>query len=180
MIRGLPLIGLLLLGCGASSEEPDLDAPPPVHTPASVPFDQAAFRCCDGERVQRLVAEYLDLQRALGHDDLPRAQDELLTLRGVALAAADDPGLSDHSRGLARQVAGLLGPAAGGDLPRLREAFLEVSTKVIVLAQANQGGALDVAVAICPRANANWLQAEPQLLNPFQGSLEPSSGAFRR
>jgi hypothetical protein len=36
-----------------------------------------------------------------------------------------------------------------------------------------------VAVALCTKSNANWLQATAQLANPYLGSLEAGSGVFR-
>jgi hypothetical protein len=174
------LLAALLLGCGPGSSP---DVPPDPETllelPA-VPFEEASFPCCGSDRVRLLVVEYLDLQQALGRDDLARAHAELEALHGAALAAAGDDALSGHSRGLARQVAGLLEPVAGGSLDALRDAFSEVSNRVIVLAQANRGGSKPLAVAYCVRSNANWLQAGPDILNPYLGSVAPSSGSFRR
>jgi hypothetical protein len=138
-----------------------------------------AFSCCGSDRVRRIVSEYIDLQGALGHDDLALAQAEVHALRGVAMDAAEDPTLSTHSQGLARQVAGLLEPVAAGSLDAIREVFIEVSNMTIVLAQANPGGSKPVAVAYCVRTNANWLQGDAAILNPYLGSLEPSSGSFR-
>ncbi len=173
----------LALGCDASTpsvEPPELPDPADLPVVPSAPFDEVAFSCCGSDRVRRVVAEYLDLQQALGHDDLALAQAELQALRGVALAAADDEALSGHSRGLAREVAGLVEPVADGSLDTIRDAFVEVSNKTIVLAQANPGGSKQLAVAFCVRTNANWLQGEPTILNPYLGSLEPSSGSLRR
>ncbi len=174
----ISLLAALALGCGT---EPEPAAAPAVVTPQlpQVPFEDASFACCANDRIRRILGEYLDMQHALADDDLALAQAELQALRGVALDAADDDGLSGHSRGLARQVAGQLEPVAEGSLDALREAFIEVSKDVIVLAQANQGGAKLVAVGFCPTTNANWLQADSDIRNPFLGSLDLSSGAFR-
>jgi len=175
----LPVLLCLCVGCGAEPV-PVTVAPVVVPQLPHVPFEDAAIQCCGNERVRRIVAEYLDLQRALADDDLALSQAELQALRGVALAAADDDELSVHSRGMSKQVAGMLEPVADGSLDKLRRAFVDVSAKVIVLTQANQGGSKPVAVAFCPQTNANWLQGEPEILNPFLGSLDPSSGTFRR
>ncbi len=175
---------VLALGLGCGADPAPVSAPTPqepvVPQQPGVPFDEAAVVCCSSERVRRVVAEYLDMQRALARDDLPLVQAELQALRGVSLDAAAATDISSHSRGLAQQVAGLLEPVAGGGLEKIRGEFVEVSNKVIVLVQANQGGSKQVAVAFCPSANANWLQAEPEILNPFLGTLDPSSGSFRR
>lgn len=182
MNRALLLASILLLGCSAEPEPAPVPAEPAqvaAPLPPPVAFGDAAIQCCSGERVRRVVEEYLDLQQALGHDDLALSQAQLQTLRAVALVAAEDVDISAHSRGLSQQVAGLLEPVAEGDLDKLRDAFALVSNKLIVLVQANQGGSKPVAVAFCAKTNANWLQADPELLNPFLGSLDPSSGSFR-
>ena len=154
--------------------------PAVVAGPPPVPFADAAFACCGNDRIRRLVAEYIDLQRALAHDDLALAQAEVHAVRGVALAAVEDKDLSAHSRGLSRQVAFLLEPVAQGSLEQIRVPFAEVSNKLAVLAQANPGGSMQVAVATCSRSNANWLQDSPEVLNPYMGAMGLSSGTFRR
>jgi hypothetical protein len=172
-----PLIALTLLGCTQQVEQPDPEA---LLELPDVPFEEVAFPCCADDRVRQLVVAYLDLQQALAQDDLAAAHAELQTLRGAALAAAEDGALSAHTRGASRQVAGLLEPVAEGSLDAIRDAYIEVSNKVIVLAQANRGGSKQLAVAFCVRSNANWLQAGPDILNPYLGSVAPSSGSFRR
>lgn len=179
MFRTVPLLCALVLGCEAPPPTAELADPAALPVLPQLPFEQVSFSCCGSDRVRRIVSEYLDLQQALGHDDLALAQAELHALRGVALDAADDPALSAHSQGIARQLAGLVEPVAAGSLDAIRDVFVEVSNKTIVLAQANPGGAKPVAVAYCVRTNANWLQGEPAILNPYLGSLEPSSGSFR-
>jgi hypothetical protein len=180
MMRSLSLLALLLASCGAEPAPP----PPPVAEPAvvgpaPVAFADAAFVCCGNERIQAVVSEYLDLQAALAQDDQAQSRAALQSLREVALLAADDAGLSGHSRGLARQVAGLIEPLEASSTAELRRGFQEVSQKVIILAQANRGGERQVAVALCTKSNANWLQATAQLANPYLGSLEAGSGVFR-
>ena len=159
-------------------------APPPpsgdvAATPPQKPFNKVAFACCANERAQRIVSEYLDLHQALAEDNVDRARAEVHAVRGVALAATKEAGLSANSRVLAQQVADLLQPALDADIQDIRDVFDGVSNKVITLAQANQGGAKKVAVAFCSQANANWLQDSAVIANPYQGSAAPRCGGFR-
>ncbi len=167
------------LGCGPSEQPQPSQAPAVVPARPVVLFEDASFFCCGNDRVRRLVSEYVDLQQALAFDDLARAQAEVHAARGVALAAAEDVDLSGHSRGIARQVASLFEPVAQGSLEQIRGVFSQVSNKLVVLAQANPGGAMRIAVATCNKSNANWLQSEAAVQNPYLGALDLSSGAFR-
>ena len=150
------------LGCGPSEQPQPSQAPAVVPARPVVLFEDASFFCCGNDRVRRLVSEYVDLQQALAFDDLARAQAEVHAARGIA-----------------RQVASLFEPVAQGSLEQIRGVFSQVSNKLVVLAQANPGGAMRIAVATCNKSNANWLQSEAAVQNPYLGALDLSSGAFR-
>ncbi len=195
---GLACGGLLEKAEEAPSAEPaaPIAAPPPVPPappvpepappPAAVPppppeltFDQVAFPCCGVHRANRMVNEYLDLHSALVADDLGRSRAEATAIRGAALAAAKDGSLSAENRALAQQIANLADQFKTGDLTQIRGHFGNLSDKIVTLAKANRGGTQQVAVVFSPKANANWLQKETSVSNPYFGKADATEGSFR-
>ncbi|MFH1466017.1 MAG: hypothetical protein ABIO70_16655 [Pseudomonadota bacterium] len=150
-----------------------------VPSPPAVPFSAASFPCCAVDSVRVLVVGNDQLAEALAQDDLEVARVELEEVARRAAMAAEDPALSESSRVQAAAIAEQARGRAPERLETLRALFKEISERLIVLVQANRGGSMRVAVAFCPRSNANWLQAGPGIMNPYLGSLEASSGVFR-
>jgi hypothetical protein len=181
----VPLLCAFFLGCSRTESRPAAPAPDRSRASAArsagppVKFSQASFPCCANDRVRQVVVAYAGAQEALSRDDLASVRTWLADLARKAAEATEDSTLSGDSRVMTATVAELAGGSEPASLAQVRATFPALSSKVIVLAQANRGGSKAVAVAWCPVTNANWLQAAPELQNPYLGALEASSGVFR-
>jgi hypothetical protein len=180
MIRALlPLSLLFAVACDCGSANTPAAVAPEAPASPTVPFSAASYPCCASDRVRLLAVGYADLGRTLARDDPEAARVQVEEVARRAAAAAEDPLLSADGRALAARIAARAGGTPPDRLEPMREIFKEISEHLIVLTQSNRGGSMRVAVAFCPRSNANWLQASPEIMNPYLGSLEVSSGVFR-
>jgi len=173
-----PLLALALGGCGVGREPDPARADRGAATPGP-DFASAAFSCCAHDGVRAAILAYTEVQEALARDDAADALAGLPLLQRQAQAAAGDPALPAGVAALVRALGELAATPARSDLDGLRAAFPALSEKAVVLAQADRGGSKKLAVAFCPQSNAIWLQASPQVQNPYLGALGAGSGAFR-
>ena len=179
--------GALILACGGMGgeeevvvEEVEETTPEAPAKAARIPFSQAAFACCGKDAASGMVGQYIDLQEALASDNLQKTRGEIYSLHGKAKAASKAGSFSQNSREISRDIEVLLEPyMSSPSIEEVRGVFDEVSDKIIALAEANKGGSDMVAVAFCPKANANWLQDEPRIQNPYYGKSNSGSGSFR-
>jgi hypothetical protein len=200
----LPLLLSLgfALACsgGPAPESPPPAPPPPPATPTTptpppasptVPATPTApvapvaaqpagpFLCCDEPRVDRIVEEYLDLQRALTNDDQRKASGETSAVRGVILSAQKSELNAEDKKTVDALLVDIDAAKSAGDIEGQRKAFKTLSAGVVELAKRHKGGKQSVQEAWCPMAEAGWLQSEPTLANPYYGSKMLTCGSFK-
>lgn len=132
------------------------------------PQDEAMSACCsDGSQsCGELVKAYVPVADALAGDDLVKAQSAATTLA----RQADADGMTTIYRPA-------LAIAQAKDLAAARSAFKSLSHEVTPLVKDNK----DFVVMHCPMADADWVQADATVRNPYFGKAmlscgEPKSG----
>jgi hypothetical protein len=119
--------------------------------------------CCENECVS-LIPAYIKVSEALANDDL----------RG-AIDTAEDLGLwaeCSNEKKLDQAVADL---ERSRNLTEARIAFRDISIEVISLAKWIPGH----HVMTCPTANADWIQVDSEVSNPYYGSKGLRSGTIK-
>jgi len=178
---GLLLVLVHLLGC---TSEPASDKIVVVtgggHSAASAEdFTKYSFACCDDLAVADTIAAYVDLSDALAADNIDRAHAAGAALAARAQAAAEASSLSEEDRAHAATIAALAAPWGGDDIKGIRADLSDVAAAALPLAKAHRGGEpLRVVTAFCPMAPGRWLQAKPQLANPYYGAEMLTCGVF--
>jgi hypothetical protein len=56
------------------------------------------------------------------------------------------------------------------DVEKQRECFVELSSKMAILAKSLKPGNQPIYLQYCPMAKASWLNAKKQIRNPYYGS----------
>ncbi|HSB82672.1 MAG TPA: hypothetical protein VLM91_28180 [Candidatus Methylomirabilis sp.] len=110
-----------------------------------------------------------------------------------ALAADSMTGIPERARTIARairtDVANTLPLTVAEDAEKLaeakdlkaaRRAFKPLSASLIAWLEENQAGSSGYQEAYCPMADANWLQKEEQINNPYLGKKMLNCGEFDR
>lgn len=131
------------------------------------------------ERVDAVVAAYLELSAALGKEqtssepfDAGMLIDAAHALHGAVSGSAE--------KSTALELATAAEALHGVALDRQREEFKTLSAKVIALVEATP---LSAAVAEtlyvmeCPMIGGEWLQTTPEVANPFYGSEMKQCGS---
>jgi len=119
------------------------------------------------EPVRGFIDAYLELQRALAADDLPRTAAAFERVEAALGAAVSLP---RHAELHAATVAG----RNGRDLASQRAAFRDLSVPAIPLARRARAAIPEgLVVAYCPMAfesGASWLQVGEGIRNPYYGA----------
>ncbi|MEX0744174.1 MAG: DUF3347 domain-containing protein [Phycisphaeraceae bacterium] len=145
--------------------------------PASKPADLDA----DAQTaLDQIVANYLSVQQQLAADDMEGVQAQLDELHDAAhaLMHVDDPAIVAKARAVAEPV-----HEEPADLDQARELFKPLSTAVIdlvALASPSDDVTPTLYQAHCPMAEADWLQAEEQLVNPYMGERMLRCGEIKQ
>lgn len=146
-----------------------------------VSFSEAKVTCCSHDRVDKMLAEYLDVQEDL-YKDQP-AIGNVSALWGQLDTAADDTSLPRASRTAARKAADALSKARDKDNDEVRKHFDEVSVEVYNLVTNHKGsGNHTVAYVFCPASGGrHWFQTASSVQNPYKlGGAADSCGQFQR
>ena len=150
--------------------------PPPAKT-----FDQAAFTCCDAERADSLLDQYLDVEARLFKGDADHINGQYTALKGVAQGAIDKGGFSADDNVILKRIVQNSDASLQADLAGKRKLFREISTDTIAfLKNHRSSGTTKVAQAHCPmfEGGSDWLQKEPTLANPYYGDAMATCGSF--
>lgn len=162
------LLGLFF-ACSTPAHAPAPAAAPQVvvETPAlkTLPADKA-FPCCDTPEAQSAVSAYVKLDDRLAADDAVGADLAVVAL-GNALATE----LPD--------VSAKLLALKGTTIDAKRDALKTLSKDLVAYTRKHKGGDGAIAEAYCPMADASWIQAAPELRNPYYGAKMLTCGSFR-
>jgi Cu(I)/Ag(I) efflux system membrane fusion protein len=131
-----------------------------------------------------IVAEYLKISQALG---APQQSAEPIDVEPLVKLARQS---AEHTQGegksLAADVTSAAEAMAGQPIDPQRELFVKLSAAVITLAERTKISS-QVAPALyvvrCPMAfgtTADWLQATPEIANPFYATRMKSCGTIER
>ena len=188
MIRLLCLLVLLIPACSGSDEERARQKRPeiPVITGQQVEhasageggFDKAAFSCCETEAATRVMQAVIGLGEALSADDAARAAERVPILTQALSTAVSDPGTRPEARALLEQMSALSQRMAGQELEGIREEYLDLAEPVTAFARLSQGGSGRMALAFCPMKPGRWIQAAPEIANPYYGAQMLRCGVF--
>ncbi len=118
--------------------------------------DQA---CCE------LVKGYLPIAAALASDDLGKAKDAAATLAKQA-----------DTDGVKAIYEPALAVAHAADIKAARAAFKTLSKEVVPLVENDKG----YVVMNCPMANADWIQTDANVRNPYYGKMMLTCGAPKK
>jgi hypothetical protein len=130
----------------------------------------AGMACCGDEKMScgtdeqgcSLVKAYLPIASALAADDLAGAQAGAATLAQQADAA-----------GQKKVYEPALALVHSTDLKGARAAFKRLSAEIAPMAEKGKG----YIVMNCPMANADWVQTDAQVRNPYYGKMMLTCGA---
>jgi len=168
--------GIALVGCDSSDDTPAKPKVQVVTGHAKAPpgaFDKAAFKCCDTPEATTLVKGFSDLGAKLAADDEAGA-------RAAAgdFAVALEAGAAGFTGALAPLATASGAFRSAADIEAVRAAYLTASEPMLAFAKAHQGGTAAYAIAHCPMKPGSWLQAEPELANPYYGAQMLRCGNF--
>lgn len=202
----LALMVLSALACGGGEPAAPPVAPPPAEPPAAAPaapppaatpapaavpaapaapahattektFAEAAFACCDSERPQNLLRDYLQFQEALVAGK--QANGELTAIAGGAKGSMKLGSFSAEDRAALEEIARQAEAMLPMDLEGKRTAFKQLSATAIPFFRRHAGGSRKVAEAYCPMADGAWLQTATTISNPYYGDKMLTCGSFR-
>ena len=124
------------------------------------------------EPVKSVYDNYLAIQKELAKDSL-KGVDEHAAAIAKAVKGDDMKMLSPD---VAKQAETL---AAARDVKQAREAFKPLSASLVKYLADHKAGKGVYHEAFCPMANANWLQTEKEIRNPYMGKAMPGCGEFK-
>jgi len=137
------------------------------------------------EQIDKVLAEYFEIQEALSKDNAKSARKKGRDLR-KSLDAVDMGLLSGHAhmvwmKDLTRQAKAM---EASSDIKKQREAFFLFSEALTsVVKNFGSSGALAVLQFHCPMAfggrGAHWLQNKSGVQNPYFGKMMPKCGELK-
>lgn len=127
-----------------------------------------------GERLEQLYQAYAALVQALAADQLPSGE-QVETVQQLSQQLAQSAELPAPLQELASQINADVAHLHHRPLEQAREQFKSVSGHVLQLAAAARGepAATELIHFYCsmvPSGNANWLQLEKPIANPYMGS----------
>lgn len=144
--------------------------PPPPPAVSTSPQTAAAL--------DALLIAYVSVQRDLAADRHDPPAWRTLAEAGTALTAAAEPEVQHAAHALASALA-----EAPADLTAARVQFKTVSAAAIALferARPRDASADALFVHHCPMAEAEWLQLDDAVRNPYYGSSMLDCGSVRR
>jgi hypothetical protein len=121
--------------------------------------------------VATVFDNYLLIQTALAQDSV---KDVAKEAQAIATAVNDDAAKS-FSTNIAQQAQAV---AKAADLHGVREAFKPLSNLLIEYVSKHPSLAGTYRQVHCPMANADWLQKETTVNNPYLGKEMPHCGEF--
>ena len=124
------------------------------------------------EPVKSVLRDYLAIQKELAKDSL-KGVDEHAAAIAKAVKGDDMKMLSPD---VAKEAETL---AAARDVKQAREAFKPLSASLVKYLADHKAGKGVYHEAFCPMANANWLQTEKEIRNPYMGKAMPGCGEFK-
>ena|SRR5690242_11122649 len=124
------------------------------------------------EPVKSVLDNYLAIQKELTKDSI-KGVDEHATAIAKAVKGDDMKMLPAE---VAAQAEAL---AKAKDLKAAREAFKPLSASLVKYLADNKAGKGTYHEAYCPMANANWLQTEKQIRNPYYGKSMLDCGELK-
>jgi hypothetical protein len=122
----------------------------------------ATMSCGADEAGCGLVKTYLPIAEALAADDLGKAQAAAASLAKEADAA-----------GQKNVYQPALALVHATDLKAARAAFKSLSKEIVPMAEKSK----DLVVMNCPMANADWVQTDSNVRNPYYGKMMLTCGA---
>jgi multidrug efflux pump subunit AcrA (membrane-fusion protein) len=129
--------------------------------------------------LDRALAAYLEVGKGLAADAFDAASWQLLADAARALAAAPETALQP----LANDLAQALASQPPADIVAARVQWKTVSTAAARLferARPQAGAAPELFVLHCPMADADWLQLDRTVRNPYYGKSMLDCGQVRR
>ncbi|MEX0886938.1 MAG: hypothetical protein WD009_10915 [Phycisphaeraceae bacterium] len=137
--------------------------------------------------LDQILVSYLAVGERLAADEFEGVVAELATLHDAAhdLGGSDAPGIADAAHAVASPV-----HHVPEDLDEARELFAALSEAVIALtelAPPSDAAAPTLYRGQCPMVEADWLQTEERVVNPYMGksmlrcgTVEPAAGTVER
>ena len=144
-----------------------------------VPFADAKVVCCDHDRINKAMTEYLDVHENLVNNQ-PSTGDAN-ALWGHLSTAADDASLPRATRDASRRAADELTKFRDEDNATMQKHFSVVGYEMRTLVNNHKGkGDHSVAYTVCPMGGgAYWYQTATTVQNPFGGTeTPPNCGHF--
>jgi Cu(I)/Ag(I) efflux system membrane fusion protein len=131
------------------------------------------------QQIDALLAAYLEVAKDMASDRHDAAHWQALATAAAAVSAAPEPDVQRE----AAAVAAVLQEHPEPDLVAARVAFKTVSTtaeRLFETARPAAPGSATLYVHHCPMAEADWLQLDADVRNPYYGSSMLACGAVRR
>ena len=125
------------------------------------------------EPVATVFDNYAHIQTALAQDSV---RDVAKEAQAIAKAVTDDA-MKAFSTNIAQQAQAV---AKAADLRGVREAFKPLSKSLIEYVSKHPALAGSYRQVHCPMANADWLQKESTVNNPYFGKEMPHCGELSR
>jgi len=130
-------------------------------------YEDSKVVCCDADRVNRVMQEYLDVHQNL-LKEVPSTGDAN-ALWGHLDATADDATLPRSTRDAARRAADITAKFRDSDTAGMREHFSDVGVEIRTMVSTHKGkGDHTIAYVACPLGGgAYWYQTASSVQNPF-------------
>lgn len=153
----------------AHDDHPHEDAAHDAEGPAAEPVEPGELDADAQAALDQIMASYLTVQQRLAEDEMEGVQAQLDELHDAAhvLGRSEVPGVREKARAVAEPV-----HHEPEDLDDARELFKVLSAAVIDLTGlVSPSDAVAPALyrAHCPMAEADWLQTDEEIVNPYMG-----------
>jgi hypothetical protein len=127
-------------------------------------FEAFSARAADDVQTKALLSSYENVRAALAQDDLSAAQKAASELSKKASEAKNEA-ITKHANELAKS----------DSLDKAREHFKGISTEAIKMVIGKKG----YFVMTCPMANADWIQINKKVENPYMGKKMLGCGQIK-